>query len=213
MTGRTNTPMWLRRWVGAAVVALVLVGCSGSGDPEPIPTTPPTSVSTPASPSPTPDDTLTGDPTETSEPGEAGDLPPLPDAAKENTPEGAEAFIRYYFDVANGLYMDPKPGLIPGISDQDCVACQRTETTIRDLSLSNSHARTEPFVITSMERIGGGAPGVQRFNMVAHAPANATVSQDGSESNLGDEATLQGIGAAIWDGNQWKLYDLALEPR
>lgn len=212
MAVRYRVSAGARTGVVAVAVALALVGCNGGAEPGP--------TSTPTSPVPTvtsaaPTETPTQAPTtpESTETAALDGLPPLPDAAKANTPEGAEAFIRYYFDVANGLYMDPRAGVISEISDPECIACQRTENTISELAASNSRARTEPFLIKSMERIGGGAPGVQRFSMVADAPANATVSADGSESNIGAAATLAGIGAAIWGGSQWKLYDLALEPQ
>ncbi len=197
------------RVFGAAlVVGVLLAGCNGGSGPEETETTtsaPTTSASTVTS-SPSPSESVTPQPSETSV------LPPLPDAAKENTAEGAEAFIRYYFEVANSLYMEPRSGLIPLLSDPDCVSCQRTEDTIVSLEESGSRARTEPFIITSLARVGGGTPELQRFNMVVEAPDNATVDSNGNESNPGSAATLTGVGAASWDGGQWVLYDLELAP-
>jgi len=202
--------MWLRRWVGAAMVALVLVGCSGSGDPEPIPTTPTPTASTPASPSPTPEDTPTGDPTETSEPDEAGGLPPLPDAAKENTPEGAEAFIRYYFDVANGLYMDPKPGVISVLAFEDCQSCASMEAQISDMAAQSQRARTQPYEIRSMARVGGSFDDVTTFNMVMNLPANAILDSNGDATSESGAAEMTGEGAAKWQGDSWVLFGLNL---
>ncbi len=192
------------RGVAVALVAglLVVAGCSDSGEGTASPATgASSSTSVTATPSPT---------SETASPTETSALPPLPDAAKENTPEGAEAFIRYYFDVANGLYIEPAPGLVPRLSHPECIACQRTEDTIAELASTDSRARTAPFTIKSMERIGGGPPDVQRFDMVADAPANATVDAEGNESNIGEPATVSGIGAAYWDGERWTLYGLEL---
>jgi hypothetical protein len=190
------------------VVAGVLfaAGCTGSGDGEAASTSSATSSSAATA-------TSAPSATTTAAPSEASALPPLPDSAKENTPEGAEAFIRYYFDVTNDLYMEPVEGVVPELSHPECVACQRTEDTIAQLASSNSRARTEPFTLEAMQRIGGGPPGVQRFDMVADAPANATVDADGNESNVGTAETVAGIGAAYWDGERWTLYDLALTPQ
>jgi hypothetical protein len=197
------------RTAALAVAAglLLATGCNGSGDAATSPTTAATATASPtaeATDSPT---------TETPEPTDTSALPPLPDAATENTPEGAEAFIRYWFDVTNDLYVQPVADLVPQISHPECVACQRTEDTIAELAATDSQARTEPFVITSIERIGGGPPDVQRFNMVADAPANATVDSDGNESNVGEAARVAGIGAAYWEGGRWVLYGLELEPQ
>jgi hypothetical protein len=189
-----------------ALLAVVLVaGCGDSGESDGAATSTATaSVSETTEP---PIESPSAEPTATSA------LPPLPAEATENTPEGAEAFIRYWFDVTNDLYMRPDAGVVPLISHPDCVACQRTESTITELAATDSTALTEPFLIESMERIGGGPPDVTRFNMVADAPANATVDADGNESNPGEAATVEGVGAAYWDGERWTLYGLELEPR
>ena len=207
MAGQTSARSRARLTaVGMALSAVVLTaGCGDSeetdGSASPAATT---SVTATATASPT---------TETPEPTETSALPPLPEEATENTPEGAEAFIRYWFDVTNELYMEPVPGVVPEISHPECIACQRTESTIAELAATDSTALTEPFIIQSIERIGGGPPNVTRFNMIADAPTNATVDAEGRETNPGDAATVEGVGAAYWDEERWTLYDLALTPQ
>lgn len=182
---------------------LLVSACNGGSDPVETPTaTDSTTV--------TPTETATPEPSETTPDPTEAVLPPLPDAAKENTPEGAEAFIRYYFEVVNGLYTDPRSGVVPQLSDAGCVSCQRTEATIADLEASSARARTEPFIIRSVASVGGDPSELARFNMVVDAPENATVDSSGNESNPGLATTLTGVGAVSWEGERWVLYDLEL---
>lgn len=96
--------------LGVALVAgaLVLSGCNGgatpgdSGSPSVVETS--KSASPSVTPSPTPTATPTAaayKPATPEGPAENVPVPEMPAAAKENTPEGREAFIKYYFDLMN----------------------------------------------------------------------------------------------------------------
>lgn len=188
--------------VGAVVGAVVLVGCSGSGEGQGSPTTgttsPVTVTATTEAPTPTPSAT------------EASALPPLPDAAKENTPEGAEAFIRYYFDVVNLLHREPQLGVLQEIIDPGCESCANAEETISYLVEQGARLDGDLYLIERLTRIGGGDPGVTRFDATWQGPG-ATVMTDTQE--VLDEippAEFAGIMAAKWTGEKWVFYDSAV---
>ncbi|MFN2347424.1 MAG: DUF6318 family protein [Dermatophilaceae bacterium] len=157
--------------------------------------------------------TSTPSPTETAEPSptETSALPPLPDAAKENTPEGAEAFIRYYFDVANTAYTTPRMGLLPELSDAECLACQEIEEQIEGLVEADQRVRVPPFELGTMTAVGGGAPGVTSFNTEVSQPANEFLSADDQVVQESGALEKSGVIAAIWEGEKWLLYDSAVE--
>ncbi|MGA8048266.1 MAG: DUF6318 family protein, partial [Dermatophilaceae bacterium] len=146
------------------------------------------------------------------EPSGTSALPPLPEEATENTPEGAEAFIRYYFDVANRLYQDPVPGLILELSDPECESCAAIEEQVAELSSNSQRAEADAYDVQSMERVGGSVDGVTTFNMVVNLPANAILDESGSRVSESGAATYRGEGAAVWEGDSWALFGLNLQP-
>ena len=124
MTHQFVVPAWARLGTAAVMAAAVLSGCTGS-EPDPGPT---------GATATSPTESATESPTPTEEPTETSALPPLPEEATENTPEGAEAFIRYYVDVVNEAYTTPRTGLIPPLSDPDCIACIEMENRVAEMS-------------------------------------------------------------------------------
>src|SRR5690606_36837355 len=167
MTHRMSVPAWVRTAALAVIAAVALAGCSGSSEPDPTPTAaaPTTAVAGPT------DTEAAETASPTAEPGEASGVPPLPDAAKENTPEGAEAFIRYYFDVTNAAYTTPEAGLLPSLSDPECLACKAIEEQNEGLVQQDIRVKIAPFELTEMQRVGGSAPDVTSFNVKLSQPA------------------------------------------
>ena len=201
MTDRLGVPAWARVGAAAMLAAVAMAGCTGA-EPEPAPTSASTATES-SSPTVTP--------TESPEPTETSALPPLPEEAKENTPEGAEAFIRYYFDVANVAYTTPMPGLLPELSDPACIACQEMEDRIAALAANAQRAETQPFQLTSMSALGGGAPGVSNFQVELLQPANRVIEDSGEVVAEGAELLKTGVMAAIWTGARWLFYDSGVQ--
>ena len=87
-----------------AVVGVLLSGCSGdSGDD---PTTLPSLSATPfATASPV----------------------PIPPAAREKTPQGADAFVRFFFKQLNLAFSASDASLLTGLSNDECMACTNYE--------------------------------------------------------------------------------------
>ena len=203
--------------VGAALAtasALVLAGCNGGTQVEDPPTTAPTTeaatpTSSPTATEPT-DDPTTAEPTE--EPTEVSALPALPEEAKENTPEGAEAFIRYYFDVANELLQDPQPGQLITLGIDDCLSCADMEARIKGLADEDQRVRSDVYSVTSMGRVGGGGVDVTIFNMEVELLPTAILESDGSIAQDSGQSTLRGQAAAVWEGGSWSIFDLGLQP-
>lgn len=203
----------LRSGAVAAVAAVVLVGCNGGTDPEESPTTAPTTAEV-TTPSPTEteptEEPTTEEPTE--EPTETSALPELPEEAKENTPEGAEAFIRYYFDAANQLLQDPEPGQLITLGIDECLSCASMEARIAGLAEEGQRVRSDVYSVTSMGQVGGVDGDVTIFNMEVDLLPTAILESDGSVAQDSGRSTLTGQAAAVWEGESWSIFDLGLEP-
>ena len=142
---------------GAAVVfgvsgLLLVAGCSGSGEPDATPS---------ASPSATPSasDSPTGSPSPSASPSEASDVPA---AAREQTPEGAEAFAIHFMDVLNEAMVTAVPDRPEALSAGSCQFCGRALETVRELS-SDNHVYDEAPARLENLRPGGAAPQNQQF--------------------------------------------------
>jgi len=201
MTHRFVVPAWARLGTAAVMAAAVLSGCTGS-EPDPGPT---------GATATSPTESATESPTPTEEPTETSALPPLPEEATENTPEGAEAFIRYYFDVVNALLMSPQTGVLPRLSDNACQSCASIEQQIADMESLTQRAENEAYVIDSMARVGGSFDGVTTFNMEVTLPANAILDASGEAVRQSEAAVFTGEGAARWVDGAWSLYGLNLQ--
>lgn len=111
---------------GAAVVGLccLLSGCSGS-DPPPSTPTATTASSTSATATTTPAPSSSVAPT---------GAPVLPEAARQQTPEGAEAFVRHWFALLNFGYASMNPAPYLQISAASCRTCAALAQTITEVN-------------------------------------------------------------------------------
>lgn len=202
MTHRFVVPGWARLGAAAVVAAVVLSGCTGA-EPDPGPT---------GATATSPTASATESPTATEEPTETSALPPLPEEATENTPEGAEAFIRYYVEVANAALTRPEQGLIPMLAHEDCQSCVTMEQQVRDLVSKGDRATDPPYSVRSMERVGGTSEGLEMFNMALVLNETAIEAADGTVGQSSVEEEMSGTGAAIWSEGSWRILDFDLQP-
>jgi len=108
------------------VAGLALSGCSSSAaqaPPRALPT--PSASATPAA-SPTPSATATPRPTA---------LATVPAAAQPATPQGAAAFVKFFYSQVNLAFTDGKADRIRQLSDPECGTCTAyTKSVERDAS-------------------------------------------------------------------------------
>lgn len=195
----------LGRSAAALLAAALLAGCNGSSDPAPTTPAPTTSATTVVTPEPT--EEPSAEPSET----DAGNgLPPLPEAAKENTPEGAEAFIRYYFDVMNQLHREPQIGVLSRLADGGCTSCESAEAAISRLINERWRFEDDLYAIEALTPIGGGDPGVTRFDARWRGLGPRILSEDGETVEILPAKDFEGIMAAKWEGTKWVFYDSAV---
>ena len=121
-------------WLAVVVAgALVLSGCSGSGEPDAdAAETPSMSASATASesPSPSPSSSAVYKPASAEGPAENVPLPVMPEEAKVESKEGLIAFARHWYDLANYGYETGDVEPLKAISGPDCTACNGLYSTI-----------------------------------------------------------------------------------
>lgn len=104
---------------------MVVSGCSGTvetsgaGSPSAVATATSATPSVPSTQAPTPSQTAAAYKPATPEgPAENVPVPEMTSAAKENTPEGREAFIKFYFDLMNYTIESRDPSVMLKITAQ-----------------------------------------------------------------------------------------------
>lgn len=135
--------------IAAAAGLILLAGCDNQTDPSPPPTTEDALTTVTEAPTthaddvdvttdaaPTTAEPTTSEPT-TSEPVADDGPPEMPAEAQEQTQEGAIAFAQHFVEVVNYTGIHPTPGLISGLSLEDCGTCSNLEATV-EYSVENS---------------------------------------------------------------------------
>ncbi|WP_458779418.1 DUF6318 family protein [Arthrobacter sp. D3-16] len=114
--------------------ALMLAGCAGGAPADPGTASPVVSQSTSPSPSltPTPTPTAAYKPADASGPAQNVPVPVLPEVAKTETKEGAEAFAKYWFSVLSYAYETGDIAIFESVEPPSCAACQKVKEVIRD---------------------------------------------------------------------------------
>ncbi|MET3772757.1 DUF6318 family protein [Arthrobacter nitrophenolicus] len=111
----------------AVALSLGLAGCNSGESPGQGGTTTPASTSlatTSASPTPTPSPTAVYKPADASGPAQNVPVPVMPEVAKTETKEGAEAFTKYWFAILSYAYETGDTAELSNLSKAECVFCQ-----------------------------------------------------------------------------------------
>jgi len=113
-----NQRFW---YAAAAATVLLAAGCNGGADNQPSPTPTPT-VSSP-----------TASPSDSGSPSPSASVS-IPAEAMAQTPEGAVAFVKFYYDRMNAAWSGPQPSLLEGLSTADCGTCSNLTQRAKDLN-------------------------------------------------------------------------------
>ena len=129
-------PLAVRSTAGAVLVAgaLVLAGCAGGAPADPGSTSrAATEAATPsASATPTPTPSAAYKPADASGPAQNVPVPVLPEVAKTETKEGAEAFTKYWYETLSYAYETGDAALFESIAPNPCEACEKVSKVIKD---------------------------------------------------------------------------------
>lgn len=186
-------------WVlGVAAVVLATAGCTGS------------------SAGPTPTSSAASPPTGSKSPAvkPSASPPSLPMAAAKQTPEGASAFVGYFWDVVDYSYQSRSSATLRALSSETCKFCSQVADEIDKRKSENAHF--EGYEVTVVAAVT--APGNPLAGLITNAmlsvTAGRTVGADGatleafpSNPHLGCE-----VGVA-WNGRQWRVLGVVIDPK
>lgn len=224
--------------LGAALL-LTLAACgTDSPDPDASPSEPsasvtpgPASTTTAAAPaseadsssaSATPDGPTSGSPTDdgayvpASEKGPARNVPKpvMPDAVKEDTPEGAEAAVEYWWDAVYYLQQTNDPEPLKAVSTNDCNLCAAYAGTI-DMIYSEGgwHTGSKPKIESILTQDLDHA---SSSTMLVTLEAGRAHLEDGSidpETDLPTESRQPWAAITRFDSaeNQWLVVEVTYE--
>lgn len=155
-----------RFWYAAAAATVLLAaGCNGGADNQPSPTPTPT-VSSP-----------TASPSDSGSPSPSASVS-IPAEAMAQTPEGAVAFVKFFFDSVNEAWQQGDPDGLSPLFSGTCGTCANNAQYAVDLKAAG-------------QRTNG--PSVEVSDLVAH-------SSDGSSMFV--DFTLHQLQVSVVDGSE-----------
>lgn len=194
-------------------LSLALSGCNSGGSPGPGGTSSPVAAETPTAsttPTPTPTPSAVYKPADASGPAQNVPVPVLPEVAKTETKEGAEAFTKYWFSVLSYAYETGDTVALSALSGPSCVFCKglvdNIETAWSDGKwISGGHIET-PAVTAEAS---SGEPTrvtlqVIQTELVIHNPDGSPYQETTAATNSGSQAT------ATFEGGGWIISKLSL---
>ena len=179
--------MLSRRAAALSLGTLLVAGCSGGSDPAP--STLPTLTSTPS-------------PTVT--------LAPVPPAATALTPQGADAFVRYFFDQMNVAFRTSNASLIDALSTPACITCNNYEKALTEASKAGHFLNGDSFKISA---VAAAPPEVDHsaVDVIGSLPARDVVDAQGKVSeHIAATSRFYFIVTVKRRANMWTVSDIAL---
>ncbi|UTT71468.1 DUF6318 family protein [Arthrobacter sp. DNA4] len=194
-------------------LALALSGCNSGGSPGPGGTSSQVAAETPtasAAATPTPTPSAAYKPADASGPAQNVPVPVLPEVAKTETKEGAEAFVRFWYENLSFGYETGHTETLEKISGPGCVFC----TGLRDgIAEAWSEGRwitggqiETPVITATVE------PGAEPYVVVQVIQSTIEIrNPDGTLLQKPTPATNTGSRAGVTFGSSgWTLTDLGL---
>jgi hypothetical protein len=210
----------VRSLIALGVVAAALTSCSGEDGPPPAGTAvaaePPGASAAPSSSTATSPPTATSAPP-TVEPGASSEVlvaPRLPAAATVPDAAGAEAFVRYWYELVNHAYATGDGEALLAVSHADCIGCLGTVENIRTATDTGGAWRGMHFAPEQFEVSEPDGDGISLATALLVASPDATVLEAD-----GDVVGVSGLGIesvwfyARWTGDHWQASAIALPDR
>ena len=186
-----------------ALVASLLAGCNGdTTDPTTSTTSSSTSTSTSGSTTSSSTTSTTASPT-----AQVPVKPKFPAAAKKQTAEGAEAFVLYFYALANYAFQTAEGGLLKELSTHDCQACANYESSIKRLIAKKERYAGAMLVVEGVQSATSDMqdPYVLLKGMQLAIPI---VDEHGNESE-GSPAVAANYGVDLsWTAGGWRVHQV-----
>lgn len=195
---------------GAVFGALVLTGCGGGSGSDAstsahgIASGEPTAAKTSASSAPSSSSTTTP-----SSSGTAAGAPGVPQAARQHTKAGAQAFVTYYLTTMNQAAQHPVPEPIKEISRPGCKTCAEWSEVFSTLVKDSTHYDGVVFGIPTNVRVTEISPESCHlfFNLHQNA-ANIRSQKTGAITSPGKETRMNVVFELKWTSAGWRTAEV-----
>jgi hypothetical protein len=194
-------------------LALALSGCNQGDSPGPGGTSSPVAADTPtatSTPTPTPTPSAVYKPADASGPAQNVPVPVLPEVAKTETKEGAEAFTKHWFSVLSYAYETGDTAALSKLSNPQCAFCQGLVADIEAAWAEGkwiSGGQIEIPVATAKPSTDGATQVVLQVlqkELVIHNPDGSPYQEKTAATNSGSVAMVRFADSA------WVVNDLGL---
>ena len=191
----------MKKYLAVLLAAtLLLAGCAGDSKADaPSPNTtgsPPTT--SPSAP------TTTTSPTTTAPKVDSKVDPNIPAAARAHTPEGAEAFVRYFYSQLNVALATPKSGLVSALSGTTCKTCTAFEGIAVDLASKRQRYQGDGFAVSYV-----GSIGESELLVVGEQPTGAVIDINGAVVKRRTQAEpIKFIVTVPWSSEGWRVGEI-----
>ena len=141
---------WRRGVARACIAGVLALGACSSGD-SPMSSTSSSTLSSASRP------TSSSAPAETSSPSSVAAYVPVrpkfPAAARERTDDGTEAFVRYFFELADYAFTKPEGGLLAPLGTENCKTCRRIDKEAKALFANGRRYQSSLLHIKSVTNV------------------------------------------------------------
>ena len=185
--------------VAVALSGLALGGCTGGKDtPEESPST---SVSKSASPSPT---QSSQSPSPSPSPTVS-----IPAEAMQRTPEGAVAFVKFYFDQVNKAWTTPDSTLLPALADPVCKSCASFQAdAVEFVELKHRYATAGAEASNVTPIAGAVEPAQQMLSLTLRQLPATIVDQSGATVTTKTDESFEVKALLAWKEARWYVVDI-----
>ncbi len=138
--------------------------------------------------------------------------PTLPQAAKVNTPAGAEAFARYVIGAYDYAYRSGDGWALLSVAGAKCTFCRSVEQRLSDMRERGTHRVGGRITIEWVSTAPDPQPGTAVFTVAVSQETAKEVDDKGAVIAEFESARDQQLLVALtWDSTKWQLFDIGSE--
>lgn len=136
-------------------------------------------------------------------------MPTVPAVARLRTDDGAEAFVRFYFDLTNKGLQDPSHQKLGDFSDKNCVACKRTQDFIKGFADDDQRLDQDLYTVSALALATKPSVPTVILNATLELERSEIVTTAGKPTGRFVKAsTLKRQIGLKWVNDAWVLYGM-----
>ena len=133
----------------------------------------------------------------------------LPPEARKHPPEGAAAFVKYYFDQVNEAWTKPDAEILPPLGEEGCKSCAGLQETAQSLVAKSRKYASPPITVTKVQPLAGAPAGQQYVRVFIDQHAVDVVDAAGKVVTKDKAGRGARTAAVLWMGETWRVYGIA----